>query len=167
MRHFLLISAASLLTAGAALAQQPASPATPATPATPAQPADPGAAPATRATPATPATPAEPAAPAASAQAQSSLQISDDELKRFAALAQSVKQIMADNQAKIAATTDAASKTKAEAAMSGELQVAVTDKGFTVSRYNEIAGAMQKDPTLVTRMQQLASGGQRPTTSSQ
>jgi hypothetical protein len=164
MRHFLLISAASLLMAGNALAQEPASPATPATPATPAQPADPGAAPATRATPATP---AEPAAPAASAQAQSSLQINDDELKRFATLAKSVKQIMAENQAKIAAAADAAAKSKAEAAMSGELQVAVTDNGFTVSRYNEIASAMQKDPTLVTRMQQLAAGGQRSTTSSQ
>ena len=161
MRQFLLISAASLLTAGAALAQQPA---TPATPATPAQPASPGA---TSATPATPATPAQPAAPAASAQAQSSVQVSDDELKRFADLAKSVKQIMADHQTKIAAAADPAAKTKAEADMSGELQVAVTDKGFTVSRYNEIAGAMQKDPTLVTRMQQLASGGQPATTSTQ
>lgn len=103
------------------------------------------------------------AAPAPSAGA-ASMTVSDPELKRFGELARQVKTITDTHQPTIAAAADAAAKSKAESAMSGELQVAVTDAGFTVQRFNEIAVAMQKDPTLVTRMQQLASGGQPATT---
>jgi hypothetical protein len=106
-----------------------------------------------------------PEAPAATATASTT--VSDAELKKFAGLARDIKTIMDRHQPTIAAAADPAAKSKAETAMSGELQVAVIDAGFTVQRYNEIATAMQKDASLLTRMQQLASGGQPATTSSQ
>jgi hypothetical protein len=141
MRPILMISAAaSLLIAGQALAQTPAQ----STPT--AKPTD---------------------APAATAAAPASTTVSDVELKRFAGLARDVKSIMDRHQPTIAGAADAAAKAKAETAMSGELQVAVMEAGFTVQRYNEIAGAMQKDQSLVTRMQQLAAGGQPASSSSQ
>ena len=59
---------------------------------------------------------------------------------------------------------DAAAKAKEESSMSGELQVAVTDAGFTIQRYNEIAKAMQTDINLVARMQQLAAAQPAPAT---
>jgi hypothetical protein len=108
---------------------------------------------------------ASPQAPAASAAATTT--VSDAELKKFANLAREVKAIMDRHQPTIAAAADPAAKSKAETTMSGELQVAVVDAGFTVQRYNEIATAMQKDQSLVTRMQQLAAGGQPATSSSQ
>jgi hypothetical protein len=145
MRPIMMISAAAcLLTAGAAFAQAPAQ-STPA-PSTPA--AKPADAPAAAATPASPT-------------------VSDAELKRFAALGRSVKTIMDQHQPAIAAAADAAAKAKEESAMSGELQVAVTDAGFTVQRYNEIAQAMQKDASLFARMQQLAAGSQPAASTSQ
>ena len=137
MKTFLLISSATLLMAGEALAQDAG--------ATAAQ------APAANAN-----ANAQAAAPAAAA---SKVTVTDDELKRFAAIAIQTRDIMANHQPKIAAATDAAAKSKAEAAMSGELQVAVTDRGFTIQRYNEIATAMQTDQALVARMQQVAAGG--------
>lgn len=132
----LMLSAASLLVAGAAQAQAPAAPAK------------------------------EQAAPAAAAAPAASPTVSDDELKKFAKLAREVKSIMDQHEPKIAAAADADAKAKAQSAMSGELQVAVTDNGFTVQRYNEIAQAMQKDTALVSRMQQLAAGGQPAAASS-
>jgi hypothetical protein len=141
MRPILAISAAaSLMIAGAALAQTPA-----------------------QSNPA-------PDAPAASAPAPApapSVAVNDAELKRFATVGRSVKTIMDQHQPAIAAAADPAAKAKEESAMSGELQVAVTDAGFTVQRYNEIAQAMQKDPGLFARMQQLAAGGQPATSSNQ
>jgi len=134
---FVVTAAASLLMAGAALAQAPAQ-------STPT--AKPSDAPAAAA-----------AAPAAAAAANAS--VSDAELKKFAGLAKQVKGIMEQHQPAIAAAADPAAKSKEESSMSGELQVAVTDAGFTVQRYNEIAQAMQKDPTLFQRMQQLSAGG--------
>jgi len=136
---FAISAAASLMMAGAAFAQTPAQ----STPA--AKPTD---------------------APAASATAPS-VAVSDAELKKFANLSRDVKGIMDKHQPNITGAADAAAKAKAESTMSGELQVAVTDAGFTVQRYNEIAQAMQKDPSLFTRMQQLAAGGQPATSSSQ
>ncbi len=152
MRPILTITAAaSLLMAGTALAQTPAqSPA--------AKPAE---------APAATAAPAPSASAPAAAPATPTATVSDTELKKFGNLARDVKGIMDKHQPAIAAATDAAAKSKAESTMSGELQVAVTDAGFTVQRYNEIAQAMQKDPSLFARMQQLASGGQPATTSSQ
>ena len=141
MRPMLMISAAaSLLAAGQAFAQTPAQ----STPT--AKPSD---------------------APAASAAAPASTTVSDAELKKFANLAREIRTIMDRHQPAIAAAADPAAKSKEETAMSGELQVAVVDAGFTVQRYNEIATAMQKDQALVARMQQLASGGQPATSSSQ
>ena len=122
---FVVTAAASLLMAGAALAQAPA-----------------------QSTPT-----AKPSDAAANAS------VSDAELKKFAGLAKQVKGIMEQHQPAIAAAADPAAKSKEESSMSGELQVAVTDAGFTVQRYNEIAQAMQKDPTLFQRMQQLSAGG--------
>jgi hypothetical protein len=108
-----------------------------------------------------------PAAEAPAASASASTTVSDAELKKFAGLAREIKAIMDRHQPTIAAAADPAAKSKAETAMSGELQVAVVDAGFTVQRYNEIATAMQKDTSLLTRMQQLASGGQPATSSTQ
>jgi hypothetical protein len=140
MRPILMITAAaSLLMAGTAFAQTPAQ----STPT--AKPTD---------------------APAASA-ATPSVAVSDAELKKFADLSRQVKTIMDQHQPAISGAADAAAKAKEESSMSGELQVAVTDAGFTVQRYNQIAQAMQKDPSLFTRMQQLASGGQPATSTSQ
>lgn len=140
MKSFALISAVSLLAAGQAFAQ---------------------------AAPQSDAAAANPPAAAAEAPAAGSVSVSDDELKRFAEVAAQAKKIMSDYQPKIAAAADDAAKAKAQSDMSGELQVAVTDKGFTVQRYNEIATAMQKDQGLLQRMQQLAAGPSSSTTSSQ
>jgi len=136
---FVITAAASLLMAGTAFAQTPAQ----STPT--AKPTD---------------------APAASAAAPAPT-VSDAELKKFANLSRDVKGIMEKHQPAITAAADPAAKAKEESSMSGELQVAVTDAGFTVQRYNDIAQAMQKDPSLFARMQQLASGGQPATSSSQ
>ena len=133
---FVVTAAASLLMAGAAFAQAPAQ----STPA--AKPSD---------------APAAATAPAPAASANGS--VSDAELKKFAGLAKQVKGIMEQHQPAIAAAADPAAKSKEESSMSGELQSAVADAGFTVQRYNEIAQAMQKDPSLFQRMQQLSAGG--------
>src|SRR5689334_20910940 len=99
--------------------------------------------------------PAAAAAPATQAAAPAT--VSDAELTKFGKLAREIKSIMDKHQPNITAATDADGKAKAQSAMTGEMQVAVIDSGFTVDRYNEIATAMQKDPSLVTRMQQLAA----------
>jgi hypothetical protein len=136
---FAITAAASLMMAGAAFAQAPAQ---------------------------TTATDKPTDAPAASGAA-ASVAVSDAELKKFANLSRDVKGIMEKHQPAITAAADPAAKAKEESSMSGELQVAVTDAGFTVQRYNDIAQAMQRDPSLFTRMQQLAAGGQPSASSSQ
>jgi hypothetical protein len=151
MRFIVTIPAAAacLLMAGAAFAQTPAAPSATTTPSATTAPSS--AAPSSTTAP----------APAAAAAGPT---VSDEELKKFADLAKQVKTIMDQHQPAITAATDPAAKAKEQSAMSGELQVAVTDAGFTVQRYNEIASAMQKDPSLVSRMQQVAAGGQPATT---
>ncbi|HET9160452.1 MAG TPA: DUF4168 domain-containing protein [Caulobacteraceae bacterium] len=146
MRTMMTIPAAAacLLMAGAAFAQTPAQPPAPAN---------------TAASPAAPAAAAAPAAPAAP-----TANFTDEELKKFIPLATQVKTIMDQHQPAITAATDPTAKVKEQNAMSGELQVAVTDAGLTVQRYNEIAQAMRSDPSLVTRMQQLAAAAQPATT---
>lgn len=106
--------------------------------------------------------PAAPAAPAAAPAPAAS--VSDAELTRFGKLARDIKGIMDKHRPNIAGAADAEAKAKAQSAMTGEMQVAVLDNGFSVDRYNEIATAMQKDPTLLTRMQQLAAAKPAATT---
>ncbi|CAN5348239.1 hypothetical protein BH11PSE2_BH11PSE2_10600 [soil metagenome] len=116
-----------------------------------------------------PATPAAPAAPAA--PAKPSVAVTDAELKKFAAAAAETKRIADEYQPKIAAAAaDPAAKAKAEGEMSGQMQVAVTDQGFSVQRYNEIATAMQTDKDLVARLtvaSAAATPGTAPASTSQ
>ena len=134
-RSFLL--PAALLFGGAAITPAMAQQAAPAQPPAPATTAAPSAAPAPGASTATPSTPgaAATAAPAT---------FTDAELVGFANAA-----IEADKIQKDAAIAPAEKQTK--------MLAAVQAQGLEPTRYNEIAQATRDDPSLVTKIQELAA----------
>ncbi|HVJ03628.1 MAG TPA: DUF4168 domain-containing protein [Sphingomonas sp.] len=93
-----------------------------------------------------PAAPAEQAAPAAGAQAQTgaAAAVSDAEVQQFATAALAVDKVRKD-----AAVPEADKNTK--------MVEAISASGLQPARFNEIAQAMQADPSLNQRIQQAAS----------
>jgi len=86
-------------------------------------------------------------------------QVTDTELMQFADAMQAVNDIRDQYSQRIEATDsqDQAQQLQQEAGQ--RMTIAVQESGMTVDQYNEIAVALQGDPQLMQRLEQLMMDG--------
>lgn len=100
--------------------------------------------------------PAAPAADQSAAPASASAAggYSDDELKAFGAAMTEVSKVNGEYAPRMA-SADGPTKDTLQKEMIGKMGAAVSASGLTPAKYNEISGAVQKDPALRERLTTL------------
>lgn len=102
-------------------------------------------------------------APAALAQGQAQqpppqqVQVSDSMLEQYVQVAEKVTEVRNDFQQKMAAVETAEQAQSLQEQASAEMIEAVQSSGMSVEEYNQIAYALQSDPALQERLQDLQS----------
>ncbi|HLU20675.1 MAG TPA: DUF4168 domain-containing protein [Pusillimonas sp.] len=94
--------------------------------------------------------------PAPAATQQAPVSYSDSQLEKFVAASKKVAVISQEYTPKLQATTDDATRQEVYREADEKMVQVVRDEGMTVEEFNGINQAIQQDPALMERVQNIA-----------